>query len=431
MTSVWMGSANLPRFQTLQGNLKTDVLIVGGGMAGILCAYFLQKEGVNYALVERNRICSGVTRDTTAKITAQHGLIYHTLLKRAGKEKTKQYLAANQEAVEKYRKLCRTIDCDFEEKTSYVYSVDNPKRLEAEAEALRSIGFDAEMTEANELPLSTAGAIGFARQAQFNPLKFIAKIAEGLHIYENTCVKDWNGQEARTSQGSIAYKKLIVAAHFPFDNRHGMYYLKMYQHRSHVIALSPGPRLEGMYVDENKLGFSFRNYKEYLLLGGGAHRTGKCGGKWQELRHFAGLNYPDADVKYSWAAQDCMTLDGIPYIGQYSKSTKNCFVATGFHKWGMTSSMAAAEILTDMVMERENPYSELFCPSRSMRKIPLMRNGWEALVHFLTLSKKRCPHLGCALKWNEAEESWDCPCHGSRFDKSGGILDNPANRRMR
>lgn len=431
MTSVWIGNAKLPCFQKLKENLKTDVLIVGGGMAGILCAYFLQNEGVDYALVEGRRICSGVTRNTTAKITAQHGLIYHKMLKNAGREKTEQYLAANQAAVEKYRKLCQKIACDFEEKDAYVYSLDNPQKLENEARALQSIGFDAKMTDAKELPIPTAGAIGFARQAQFHPLKFIADIARGLHIYENTFINSWNGQEAITNQGSIAYKKLIVTTHFPIDNRHGMYFMKMYQHRSHVIALSKGPSLEGMYVDENETGYSFRNYKEFLLLGGGAHRTGKCGGKWEELRHFAARYYPGLDVKYNWAAQDCMTLDGMPYIGQYSKRTKNCFVATGFHKWGMTSSMAAAEILTDLVMERKNPYADVFSPSRSMQKTQLFRNGLESLVHFLTFSKKRCPHLGCALKWNEEEESWDCPCHGSRFDERGDLLNNPANRRMR
>lgn len=431
MTSIWMGSCNLPHFQPLQGNIKTDVLIVGGGMAGILCAYFLQDAGIDYALVERNRICSGITKDTTAKITAQHGLIYQKLLRSLGTEKTKMYFDANQKAVKKYSELCQTIDCDYEEKTSYVYSTESRRKLEKEAEALNQVGYPAVLTETAKLPFHTEGAIGFQGQAQFHPLKFIAHIAESLSVYEHTFVKELKDQTAITDSGSIAFQKLIFTTHFPMDNKHGLYFLKMYQNRSYVIALPHAPKIDGMYIDENKKGYSFRNYKDFLLIGGGGHRTGKCGGKWEELRNFAKSQYPDLDVEYHWAAQDCMTLDGVPYIGRYSKKSRDCFVATGFQKWGMSSSMAAAMILRDMVLGRENPYAEVFYPSRSMGKPQLFVNAWEAMKNFLIPTKKRCPHLGCSLKWNDTEESWDCPCHGSRFDNKGNLIDNPANGNLK
>lgn len=431
MNSIWTESTELPHFETLEGSAHTDVLIIGGGLAGILCAYFLQEEGVDYILVEGRRICSGITKNTTAKITSQHGLIYNKLLKSAGLEKTKQYLEANQNAVKKYFELCRDMDCGFEKKTAYVYSINNRKKLEDEAEALYKTGFHPKLSETEELPFPTAGAIAFENQAQFNPLKFVSQIARKLRIYENTFVKELAEKTAVTEKGRITYQKLIVTTHFPIDNKHGMYFLKMYQHRSYVIALEHAAQVNGMYVDEAKRGMSFRNYKDLLIIGGGAHRTGKKGGNWQELRAFAEKYYPSSKEKYFWAAQDCMTLDGVPYIGQYSKGLPDCFVATGFQKWGITSSMAAAMILTDMVMGRQNPYADVFSPSRNMIKPQLLFNGCEAAVNLLTISKKRCPHLGCALKWNQAEHSWDCPCHGSRFEADGKLLDNPANGNLK
>ncbi len=431
MASIWLEDVTLPQFPSWNGDKKTDVLIVGGGMVGLLCAYFLQEAGVDYTLVEGRRICGGVTSGTTAKITAQHGLCYQKLLKHAGYEQAKMYLDINCHAVQRYREIGSAFDCDFEEKTSYIYTTDHPKKLEQEERALLQLGYHPTRTDAKELPIPTAGAIGFLHQAQFHPLKFAAQIAKGLHIYENTFVREWKDHTAVCEQGTIAFRKAIFASHFPIVNTHGMYFLKMYQSRSYVAALADGKKLDGMYMDENKNGFSFRNYKNDLLVGGGAHRTGKCRGKWEHLLEFVQTHYLKPHIRSVWAAQDCMTLDGIPYIGLYAKHMPDCYVATGFHKWGMTSSMVSAMILTDLVMEKQNPYALVFSPSRSMIKPQLLVNGWEAAVHLLIPAKKRCPHLGCGLKWNRVEESWDCPCHGSRFDKNGKLLNNPANGNLK
>lgn len=427
MNSVWTETVDMPHFETLEGEVKTDVLIIGGGITGLLCAYFLKEQGVDYLLAEGRSICSGVTKNTTAKITAQHGLIYTDLLKKAGEEKAKMYLDANLKAVENYFALCKDMDCDFEERTNYVYSVSDRRKLEQEVLALQKIGFDALLQDTTELPFSTVGAVGFAHQAQFHPLKFLAKIAEGLNIYENTFVTKMSENIALTEKASITFEKVIFATHFPIDNKHGMYFLKMYQHRSYVIALKNAFPVKNMYVDEDTRGLSFRSYGNHLLLGGGSHRTGKKGGNWQELRDYAGKYYPRAKERYYWATQDCMPLDNVPYIGLYSKSMPGCYVATGYHKWGMTTAMTAAMILTDMIMGKENPYEAVFSPSRSIWKPQLFVNGGETIVNLLTPTMKRCPHLGCALKWNAAEHSWDCPCHGSRFDEDGGLIDNPAN----
>lgn len=426
MDSIW-SETELPSFPKLQQDIQTDVLIIGGGMAGILTAYFLQKEKMDYVLVEKDRICGGVTGNTTAKITAQHGLIYQKIKKSGGVEKARKYLEANLWALGEYERLCGGIDCGYEKKDNYVYVTSGREKLWKEMRALEKIGYPAEYCEELPLPIRTKGAVKFPGQAQFHPLKFVASIAKDLKIYEDTFVRELAGTTAVTEAGKIRAKRVVVATHFPFLNKHGSYFLKMYQHRSYVIALDKAQDVKGMYVDADHRGLSFRNYGETLLLGGAGHRTGKQGGAWSELRSFAWKAYPEAEEVCYWAAQDCMSLDGIPYIGPYSALTRNLYVITGFNKWGMTSSMAAARLITDLLLGRENQWAEVFDPSRNILKPQLLLNGGEATANLLTFSKKRCPHLGCALKWNPQEHSWDCPCHGSRFAEDGALLDNPAN----
>ena len=431
MNSLWENIPKYSRFESLNQDLKTDVLIIGGGITGILCAYLLHQADVPYALVEAETVCSGITKNTTAKITSQHGLIYSKLIRRLGTERAKQYLQANEAALEQYRKVCGGIDCDFEKKDAYVYSLDSSKKIEKEAEALVQLGFPASFSDSLPLPFPVAGAVKFPNQAQFNPLKFVFSITEGLHIYEHTKVNELAGTTAFTRKGKMKAKKIIIATHFPFINKHGCYFLKMYQHRSYVLALENAQDTGGMYIDAAQKGLSFRNSGDLLLLGGGSHRTGKKGGNWQELRAFARRYYPASTERYHWATQDCMTLDGVPYIGPYSAGTQDLFVATGFNKWGMTSSMAAAMLLCDMVQGKQNPFAEVFSPSRSILRPQLAINGLEAAVNLLTPAKKRCPHLGCALKWNPYERTWDCPCHGSRFTKNGRLIDNPATGNLK
>ena len=426
MLSVWSANSNFQQFPQLKENIKTQVAIIGGGIAGILCGYMLKQKGVDCVILEADRICNGVTQNTTAKITSQHGLIYDKLIKGFGIEKAQMYLQSQESAIKTYRKLCESIDCDFENKSNFVYSINNLKKIEKELHALVRLGFNPDFTSKIPIPISIEGAVEFPNQAQFNPLKFLSHISKNLQIYENTKVIEIRGKHAYTQNNKITAEYFIVATHFPFMNKYGGYFLKMYQERSYVIALENGEQINGMYVDEAQKGMSFRNYKNYLLIGGGDHRTGKDGGNYRELRTFAKIHYPHSSEKYHWATQDCMTLDGVPYIGRYSKKIPNVLVATGFNKWGMTSSMVAAEILSDIVVNRENDFKELFDPSRSVITPQLAINLFESTVGLLTPSTKRCPHLGCALKWNSAEHTWDCPCHGSRFTENGKLIENPA-----
>ena len=430
LNSIWAETA-LPQFPRLQGDKTTQILIIGGGMAGLLCAFRLKQAGADVLLVEAGRICGGVTQNTTAKITSQHGLIYHKLLHKLGREKAGMYLQANQQAVTDFHTLCKDIPCHFESQSAFVYSLDDRQALEQEVHALHLLGYPAGLKEDLPLPFHTVGAVKFRHQAQFHPLEFAAHIARDLPIYENTPVRAMEETTAITDHGRIRAEKVIVATHFPFLNRHGSYFLKLYQHRSYVLALENANFPGGMYIGSEENSLSLRAFGNQLLLGGGGHRTGKQGGGWKELSAFAARAYPQAQEIARWATQDCISLDGVPYIGQYSRNTPNLFVATGFNKWGMTGSMVAAKILTDLVLEQENPWAEVFSPSRSILKPQLAINGAESVLNLLRPTVPRCPHMGCALKWNAAERSWDCTCHGSRFAEDGKLLNNPAQKRLK
>ena len=426
MDSIWEKDAVRVRFEALKGNVSTDILIIGGGIAGILCAYKLKNAGVDCLLVEAAEICGGITKNTTAKITVGHGLLYDKLIKRFGTDRARLYLDAQLKACGAYADLCQRIDCDYEICDSYVYSLHNRQQIKNEVSALNRLGVKALFSDASEFPVKVAGAVRVRDQAVFHPLNFLFAIAKDLPICEHTKVLELMPYRAVTNRGEIRYKKLIVATHFPMLNKHGRYPLKLYQHRSYVLALKGAQRLRGMYVDESETGLSFRPYGELLLLGGGGHRTGKQGGCWHELEAFAKTHYPNAEIVGRWATQDCMTLDSVPYIGQYARSTPDVFVATGFNKWGMTNAMVAADLLCDLVQGKANPYAAVFSPSRSILRPQLAFNAFESIFGLLTPTTPRCPHLGCALKYNRAEHTWDCPCHGSRFSESGELIDNPA-----
>lgn len=431
MDSIWDKEVQIPCFPQLEQDLRTDVLVVGGGLAGLLCAWYLTKAGVDCALIEENRIMGGVSGRTTAKITSQHGLIYGKLLNSLGAESAQMYWQANEEALVAFRKLAKEWNCDFETQNSYIYATGETEKLESEMAAYERLQIPAHWESTLPLPFSVTGAIGFSNQAQFHPVKFAANLSAGLKIYENTKAIAFLGNKVKTQRGTVTAEKVIVTTHFPILNKHGAYFLKLYQQRSYVIALENAVRVGGMYLDCAENGLSVRSAGKWLLLGRGGHRTGKQGCGWNLADSVAQTYYPDARIVARWATQDCMTLDSMPYIGRYSPKTPDLYVATGFQKWGMSTSMVAANILKDLILDRGNPYASLFSPDRSMLHKQLLINGMDAACNLIRPTRPRCPHMGCALRWNSVEHSWDCPCHGSRFDQDGIRLNNPATGNMK
>lgn len=279
MKSIW-NNIEKPTFETQKGDIKTDVLIIGGGICGVLCVYTLKARGVDCVLVEAGEICSGITEKTTAKITFQHGVAYSKIADRYGIENAKLYYESQKNAFNKLCAIASSIDDNFEMCNSFVYSPNDFFKIEKELNVMQKIGCKASFCKKTELPFDIAGAIKVQNQAHFHPLKFIYTIAKDLKIYENTRVLEITPQEVITNRGRIFAKKIIVATHFPFVNKHGAYFLKMYQHRSYVLALKNAPKYKDMYVDASQTGLSFRAYKDLLLLGGSGHRTGKKGGGW-------------------------------------------------------------------------------------------------------------------------------------------------------
>ncbi len=289
-----------------------------------------------------------------------------------------------------------------------------------------------------------AGVIKFEDQARFHPLKFLAAIAEETEVYEQTKVLKVEGTKVKTARGTITAGHIVFAAHFPFVNVPGYYFARMYQERSYVTALEGAKRPEGMYLGIDPDGLSFRTCGNLLLLGGGSHRTGlnqgnkpSGGCRYEALRARAQEIYPGCREVLKWSAQDCMTLDGLPYIGRFSARKPNWYVATGFGKWGMTTSMVSARILTAMIDGQECPEADIFSPQRhftAQAAKKLATHGAHTVKgltkHILPCGNKNitenCPHMGCRLEWNPDEESYDCPCHGSRFDREGHLIDGPA-----
>lgn len=454
MQSLWSKTARLPQFEESPEDIRVQNVVIGGGMAGLLIAYMLQRKGQEVIVLEAKEIASGQTKNTTAKITSQHGLIYHSMIKNVGREIALGYAAANEAAIRQFEELITKegIACHFEKLPSFLYSTDvaGVEKLKKEADAAKDLGLKAEYVEGNkidELPFSIVGAVRFDEQAQFHPLEFIQQLAPKLRIYEHTKVLEVDDYIITTNRGMVVADNIIFACHYPFPIVPGYYFLRQHQSRSYVLALEGRgvPEcLDGMYYGIDKDGISLRCADGKLLLGGNSHRTGrkirtesaegrKHTSGFCELRRKAKKYYPNAQECAHWAAQDCMPHDHIPFIGCFSVRRDHWYVATGFQKWGMTSSMSAANIISDKIVGKENPYEKVFSPQRLLIKAGFKDFCEDVYESVLGLTKglfvkkeRRCTHMGCALTWNEDEGTWDCSCHGSRFEEKGELIDNPA-----
>lgn len=433
MESIWTESVSIQKRKRFAGEHKTEVVIIGAGLAGVLTGYMLREKGIKAILLEADRIGSGQTGGTTAKITSQHNILYQKLITMYGTAKAGHYAGFNEWAIGEYERLIKAerIHCDFKRCPAYLYSCVERDVLIKEAEVARSLGIEAEYENRCALPFSTSGVLKYENQAEFHPFKFLKEIQKDLEIYENSMVKrveSVSGGMSRvyTDRGSIIADKVVYTCHFPFTNIPGYYFARMSQSLSYVVALKNAQKFRGYYLGIDEEGYSLRNEGDLLLFGG---MDG-----YQKLLDKAKKLWPQSQEVVRWSAQDCITLDKVPYIGRYSHRKLGWYVATGFGKWGMTSSMVSARILSSMVEGREVPEADVFSPQRKIALEAAKEFGKNQAVAVKNLASlrdtKRCTHLGCKLTWNPEDETWDCPCHGSRFDRDGNVLSGPAVRKI-
>ena len=484
--SFWMASTPVTDYPEIQTDLKVDVAIVGGGIVGITTAYLLKKQGVKVAVIEADRILQGTTGHTTAKITSQHHLIYARLKKQLGQELAQQYADANESAIHLIAHTAaeNKIDCDFSWRPAYVYTQSEQylKDLEDEARAACSLGIKASYMDHSPLPFSVQAALRFDNQAQFHPLKYLKSLAqhipeEGSHILENTTAVsiDQDSRAVITRQGrKVTADKIIIASHFPFFDGGGMYFTKLDPQRAYIIAIkAQEPLPEGMFISAESPSRSLRSQPyedgELILIAGESHPTGEgtdLQSHYENLLGFARENFEVEEVLYRWSTQDYQTLDGIPYVGNLTPKSPHIYVATGFDKWGISNGTASAMILSDLIVKGDSPWAQVYNPSRfnltSVKtfvrmnlnvarnliagKISRLPEGVELAngeVKDIQINGEKygafrddngelyivditCTHLGCELNWNDAERTWDCPCHGSRFSYTGEVIEGPA-----
>lgn len=496
LTSIWDDITDFyPKFKQLNKDLSTDVCIIGGGITGISTGYYLAKNNIDFVLLEKNKICNSTTKFSTAKITSQHDLIYSEIVKKYGIKKAKLYLDANNEAIKNIQNIIQeeNIDCDFEIQDSYVFTQDtnNIQNIIDEYKTLSKIGFkDVELVGRLTLPLNTKYAIKFKNQAKFNPKKYTLALANIIkdNIYENTHVikMDKRGKKifVYTKNRIITCNKVVLATHYPIKDIPGFYFAKMYQDTSYIIAVDiQDTTFDGIYISLEEPTISLRATKiqnkdnttsNILLVGGNGIKTGDIvdENKYEFLEKIAKEMYPNCTIIKRWNTEDCITLDKIPYIGNFSIFYPNMYLATGFNKWGMTTSNVAANILTDKILNRKNRYEDVFKSTRfyPIKNIKELSLNILQVIQSLIINKFKtqkniveniplntgkiikennvnvgiykdengkiyrinpyCSHLKCLLTFNKLDKTWDCPCHGSRFDIRGNLIYGPANENI-
>ena len=491
--SYWLTPPEQPGYEELKHDMTVEVAIVGGGIAGITLAYLLCKEGIHPVLLEANRILFGVSGHTTAKITSQHDLIYHKIRSEFGDELAQQYATANESAIREIEQTVKEHDihCDFKAESAFVFAQDerNVQKISDEVKAASDLGIQASFVDRIPFDIPIAAAVRFDHQAQFHPRKYLLALAKeisekGCSIYENSKVVDLEetGGVYTLKTGNerkVRAKIVIIASHYPFFNKAGLYFARLYVERSYIIAVKAREEYPGgMYISYEEPARSLRSQRSdhgiLTLVGGENHKTGQGEDTrqyYQALIDFATQHFTVEDIPFHWSAQDCMTLDGIPYVGHYTADTPNLYVATGFGKWGMTNATVSAMLIRDLITRGKSEWKDVYSPSRfdlaaSLKNMVsenanvavnlikgklslepdeitlkagegkvIQKDGLRMGVYKddegkLHIVDTTCTHMGCEVNWNSAEKSWDCPCHGSRFNVDGEVIEGPAVRNL-
>ncbi len=489
-TSLWLATTPVTDFEPLQenGQIEVDVAVIGAGIAGITTALLLKNEGLTVALIDAERVATGVSGYTTGKITAQHILIYSYLMKKFGYKLAKQYADANIAAISMIKELIRVynIECDFFNKTAFTYAETDEtlKEVHNEVKTSKRLGLPAYFTRDVPIPIPAKGAVCFSGQGQFHPRKYLLALVKeipgnGSYIFEKTRAMDLKeGSPCRlyTNRGEVLAKDIVISTHFPFYDKPGQYYDRMKAGRIYTFAMKLNtPFPDGVFISAEKDIYSFRSqpYKngELIIAGGQEHLTGivedtlaRVSLLYDYVKQFFEIDY----IEFCWSSQDNNTVDMVPYIGKYLPDSRHIYITTGFNGWGMTHGTISAMVLRDMITEKISPWQDVYDPSRFKLSISKessssskaesrkavqefvinkpesylsdMNNGEGRIIEIegnkVALYKTpegggiflnpACPHMNCLVRFNAAEKSWDCPCHGSRFDSLGKVFNSPA-----
>jgi len=486
-TSLWTATAKLPTFPRLAGDPRADVAVVGGGIAGVTAALLLQRAGKRVLLLEARRVGAGETGRTTAHLTQLLDARYHVLEAKFGGQGAALAAQSAAAAIDRIETHVREfgIDCGFRRVPGYLYAGTERERkaLEREYEALRGAGIAASWTGEVPLPFPTKGAVRVEGQAQFHPLEYLAGlvrqfVSAGGEVCEHTRMLDVDdGEPCRiaTDSGTLLAGDVLVLTNVPVSNRFAIH-TKIAAYRTYAVAAKDGAeRPLGLFEDladpYHYIRWQDTSDGRFVIVGGEDHKTGKeedTERPFRALEEYTRARFPGLEISYRWSGQVIEPSDGLPFIGK-NPGAAHVYVGTGFSGTGMTFGTLAAMILSDAALGAPNPWSALYDATRikplaqaqrfvtenvdfpthlatdrfrrgdvdSLDRIRpgegrRIRSGGKMIAAYrdesgaLHTRSAVCTHLGCHVQWNRAERTWDCPCHGSRFDPDGGVVNGPA-----
>jgi glycine/D-amino acid oxidase-like deaminating enzyme/nitrite reductase/ring-hydroxylating ferredoxin subunit len=443
LRSLWFEDVERAERPPLDRDIGADVVVIGAGIVGLTTALLLEREGLDVAVLEMRHVGAGATGYTTAKLSSLHGLTYRQLAKSIGRDKARAYGEANEAGIARVFALADElgIDCDLRRKPNYTYAEDaaDLDKVREEAQVAGELGLPAAYVEDLDLPYAVAGAVRFGDQAEFHPVKYLEGMAAALSgpVHCDTLVTGVGSGRVNTARGPrVSADHVVVATHLSFLDR-GLYFARCHPERSYVVAGRTENRPAGMYLSTESPAHSIRAHGDWLLVGGESHKTGQAdaAGRYERLEAWARERF-GLEPELRWATQDQMPVDGVPYVGRHDPVSSNVWVATGFKKWGLAMGTAAAELLAAQIAGRDHSWAELFDPNRIRARAgatTFAKENANVAYHFVAdrVSRHgapRCTHLGCLLDWNDAERTWDCPCHGSRFAETGAVIEGPAVR---